>query len=140
MALSYVSTQIWDFSNISYFPNIVSIKLFGSSCTRFILLKIKFLFTCGESDLYYNIVKFQNTMTRIIVSRLNFQSCLCFQSLQNYKMLSCYLRFWLNINKGENVRKILSHANTFCWERNKRSLRVKYRKLDVLINNKYWFS
>ena len=30
------------------------------------MIDIKFPFTCGESDLYKNIVKFQNIMTRIV--------------------------------------------------------------------------
>ena len=38
----------------------------GNSYTKFAILDIKFPFTCGESDLYYNIVKFQYIMTRIV--------------------------------------------------------------------------
>ena len=34
--------------------------------TKFTMIDIKFPFTCGESDLYKNIVKFQNIMTRIV--------------------------------------------------------------------------
>ena len=38
-ALGYVSTQIWDFPNISWFPKILSLKSFGNwwgnSCTKF---------------------------------------------------------------------------------------------------------
>ena len=55
-ALDYVSTQIWDFSNICLFPKILSLNSFGNSCgnsyTTLVILGIKFLFTCGESDLY----------------------------------------------------------------------------------------
>ena len=68
--LGYVFTQIWDFRNISLFPKILSLKLFGNSWgnsyTKFAILDITFRFTCGESDLYYNIAKFQNIMTKIV--------------------------------------------------------------------------
>ena len=30
------------------------------------ILDIKFRFTCDESDLFYNFLKFQNIMTRIV--------------------------------------------------------------------------
>ena len=50
-ALGYVSTQIWDFSNISLFPKILSLKsfdnLWGNSHTKFAILDITFRFTCG---------------------------------------------------------------------------------------------
>ena len=32
------------------FPKIVSLKLFGNSCTKFVMLDIKYHFTCGDSD------------------------------------------------------------------------------------------
>ena len=49
--LGYVSTQIWDFPNISLFPKILSVKSFGNSWdnsyTKFAILDITFRFTCG---------------------------------------------------------------------------------------------
>ena len=53
----YVFTQIWNFSNISEFPNIPKIlksfgNSWGNSYTKFAILDIKFRFTCGESGLY----------------------------------------------------------------------------------------
>ena len=48
-ALGYVSTQIWDFPNISLFPKIL--KSFGNSWGNlykwFPIIGITFLFTCG---------------------------------------------------------------------------------------------
>ena len=42
-ALGYVSTQTWDFPNISLFPKILSLKSFGNSwgnsCTKFAILQ-----------------------------------------------------------------------------------------------------
>ena len=50
-ALGYVSTQIWDFPNISLFPKILSLKsfgnLWGNSYTMFAILDRTFHFTCG---------------------------------------------------------------------------------------------
>ena len=55
-ALGYVFTQALDFSNISWFPKMVSLKSFvdsrGNSYNKFGTLDIKFRFTCGELDLY----------------------------------------------------------------------------------------
>ena len=55
-ALGYVSTQIWDFPNISLFPKILDLKWLGNSLgnlyTKFAILDIKFRLTCGETDLY----------------------------------------------------------------------------------------
>ena len=51
-ALGYVCAQIWDFPNISLFPRILSLKLFGNSYTKFALVDITFRFTCGSSGLY----------------------------------------------------------------------------------------
>ena len=59
----FVSTQIWDFSNISLFPRILSPKSFANSFgnlyTRFAILDIKFGFTCFikkycEAPKYYD--------------------------------------------------------------------------------------
>ena len=55
-ALVYVSTLIWDFSNISWFSKILSLKSFtnswGNSYTKFAILDFKFCFTCDKWDLY----------------------------------------------------------------------------------------
>ena len=55
-ALGFVSTEIWDFSNVSQFPKILSLKSFdnswGNSYTKFAIQDIKCRFTCGELDLY----------------------------------------------------------------------------------------
>ena len=69
-ALCYVSTQIWDCSYIFLFPNILSLKSFGTwrgmLDTKLAILDIMFHFTCGQSGLCWKIVKFQNIMTMII--------------------------------------------------------------------------
>ena len=53
---SSVSTQIWDSSNISKSHKILSFNMIGKSWdksyTKFIIVDIKFRFTCGESDPY----------------------------------------------------------------------------------------
>ena len=68
-ALGYVFSQILDVFVISYFPKIVNLTSFDnswrSSETKFVILGIKVRFTCGESDHYHKIVKFQYIMTRI---------------------------------------------------------------------------
>ena len=55
-ALGYVSTQIWGFPNIFYFPNILSLSSFCNSWSntynKFTILDIIFRLACGESDLY----------------------------------------------------------------------------------------
>ena len=45
LSLPYVSTQIWDFLNISSFSKILSLKSFGNSYTKFPILDITFPFT-----------------------------------------------------------------------------------------------
>ena len=54
------------FYNISQFPKILSLKSFGNSCTKFVMLDIKYRFTCGDSDLSKIVLKCQNVMTRIV--------------------------------------------------------------------------
>ena len=44
------------------------------SYTKFVIPDIKFGFTCGESDLYQNIVKCQNIMTRTVATFKDFAS------------------------------------------------------------------
>ena len=41
-------------------------KSFGNSCTKFVILDVKYRFTCGDSDLCLNIKKCQNIMTWIV--------------------------------------------------------------------------
>ena len=64
---AYVSTQIWDFPNISLFRKILSLKSFGNSWgnsyTKFAILDIMFRFTLIGSVL--NIVKFQILWPRL---------------------------------------------------------------------------
>ena len=43
-----VSTPTFDIFLI--FPNFLSVKSFGNSCTKFVMLDIKYRFTCGDSD------------------------------------------------------------------------------------------
>ena len=49
--LGYVSTKVWDFLNISLFPQVVSLKLFGNSSgnsySKYAILDSMFRFTCG---------------------------------------------------------------------------------------------
>ena len=65
-----ISTQSWHFSNISKFPKIPSLKLFvnswDNSCTKFVMLDIKYRFTGGDLDLREIIKKCQNIMTRFV--------------------------------------------------------------------------
>ena len=73
-ALGCLSTQIWHFFNISQFRKILSLKSFGNfsgnswgnSFTKFVILDVKYRFTCGDSDLCLIIEKCQNIMTRIV--------------------------------------------------------------------------
>ena len=39
----------------------------GNSYTKFFILDIKFLFTCGEWKLFYDIVNFWNIVIRIVL-------------------------------------------------------------------------
>ena len=52
--------------------------MLGNPYTKFVVLDIKFCFTCNESDLYSNIVMFQNIMTRIVGEIKTFaHNCVC---------------------------------------------------------------
>ena len=68
-AIGWISTHIWYFSNISKFPKILNLKSFGNSwansCTKFVMLDIKYHFTCGNSDLSEIIKKCKNIMATI---------------------------------------------------------------------------
>ena len=52
----YLSTQIWDYSNISQYPKIPSLKplgnLWGKSYTKFVILDIMFRFYFWQIGLY----------------------------------------------------------------------------------------
>ena len=69
-ALGCVSTLIWHFPNISQFRKILRLKWFGNwwgnSCTKFVMLDVKYRCTCGESDLSEIIQKCQNILARIV--------------------------------------------------------------------------
>ena len=56
-ALGYASSQLWDFTDISWFCKILSSRSFGNLWgnvhTIFIVLETKSDFNCGESNLYY---------------------------------------------------------------------------------------
>ena len=110
--LGYVSTQIWDFCNISYFPKILSLKVFGNlwgnSYTKFVILDIKFrsLWQIGPLQ---RAVKFQDIMTRIF--------CKFFFSSLHFQWWFKFLEknsFWLkkvNSTKKLSVSKIESSVN-----------------------------
>lgn len=69
-ALASVSTQFWDFFFISYFPKVIILEPFGnawsSSYAEFIIIYIKFRFTCGELTLHGNTVNGKNIMPLIV--------------------------------------------------------------------------
>ena len=62
--LGCVSTHIWHFSNISEFPKILSLKLFGNSCTKFVMLNFKYRFTFRYSDLSQIIITLAKMLWR----------------------------------------------------------------------------
>ena len=68
-ALNYNSMKLWNFPDISQFPEIASIQLFGNSwgnsCIRLYLLITTLHFTWSERKTWKNIKKFQNIMTMI---------------------------------------------------------------------------
>ena len=112
-ALGYSSILIWDFSNSPAFPKILSLKSFGNSWgnsyTNFIILDIKFRFTCAKWDLYWNTVKFQNTMTRIIW-KFSFCSVLFQWWFQFLEIVLIWLR---------KVSSIKYTTNTQSWKLSK---------------------
>ena len=59
----------------------------GNSYTKFAILDIKLRLTCVESDLYENIVKFQNIMSKILGYSL-LEKC---HFLKSDKKIMCYL-------------------------------------------------
>ena len=50
-ALSSVSTQLWDFPNLSSFPKILSLKSLNNSWGNSYIKYNMLVFTCGESNL-----------------------------------------------------------------------------------------
>ena len=69
-ALGYYSLNFLEFPDISWFPEILSYKLFGNSWENSfmpcLLLIITFLFIHGEMKIWQNIKKSQNIMKMII--------------------------------------------------------------------------
>ena len=67
-SLSNTSKILGLYSNI-----IISVKslgiMWGNSYIKFFMLGIKFRFQCDELKLYYNFLKFPNTISRIVVRR-----------------------------------------------------------------------
>ena len=84
-ALGCVSTNICYFSNISKFPQILSLKsspnTWGNLCSKFIMWYIKCRFTCSDSDLSEIIKKCQNIITMIVI---NFFPSVLFQWSFNF--------------------------------------------------------
>ena len=117
-ALGYVSTQIWYFSDISQFPKILSLKsfgnLFGNSYIKFAILDIKVPFTCGESDLYWNIVKFQNFLTRIVVYKETIKD-----QQVSYRLLLTYIKDLWTINEisilKQSRQQFIAISKRFEW-------------------------
>ena len=68
--LGCVSTQNFNFSNPSWFLKILNLKWFfnswGNSCTKFVILDIKYRFTCADSNLCQVIENGQNIMIAIV--------------------------------------------------------------------------
>ena len=65
-ALGCISIYISHFFNISEFPKILRLKTFGNSCTKFVMLDIKYRFSCGDLGLSEIIKKCQKIMARIV--------------------------------------------------------------------------
>ena len=92
------------------FLNFQSLKWFcnsrGNLCTCFVMLDIKFVFTCSNLTLCFNIVKFQPILTRIVWNMffctLNFQWSLTFL----IKVL-----IWLK--SVSSIRELLQWSLTF---------------------------
>ena len=66
--ISWRETNRWAMPSTKFevcliFPNFQGSNLMFY--TKFVILDIKARFSCGESDLYQNIIKFQNILTRI---------------------------------------------------------------------------
>ena len=69
-------------------------NLWGNLNTKFDIIDIKFPFTCGLSDPYKNIVKFQNIMTRIVgLSFFRFgYANLCLHLLSTLPMMDWWIK------------------------------------------------
>ena len=68
--LGYHSMMLTQFPDISQLAKFLSLKSFGNSwgnsCTKFVMLDIKYHFTCSDSDLSKIIKKCQNIMTKTV--------------------------------------------------------------------------
>ena len=69
-ALGCVTTQTWDIPNISKFPKILSLRLYGNlwvnSYAKVFILDIKSHFPYGKSSHCQNFVTFQNISQKIV--------------------------------------------------------------------------
>ena len=87
--------------------------MWGNSYAKFAILDIKFPFTCGEWDLYYNIAKFQNIATRIVL-----------------KFYFCFLHFqWWS----KFLEKVL------IWLKNVTSItKLQISKAEIFLKLNFW--
>ena len=86
----------------------------------FAILAIKFPFSCGESDLYWNIVKFQNIMAKIVGNFSDDSSIGFFLELDlNYidQLHDLHNDYPLTLVKI----KVINEVNPWIWRRNQRS-------------------
>ena len=104
-ALGCVSTQIWEFSNIYELPKILGLNsfgiLWGNSYSKLAILDIKFHFTCVESDLSENMVKFQRIISRIVVN-LDGDNYSCFTWISVHDLMSLVLIYQSNSKYQKN--------------------------------------
>ena len=68
--LGYNSMKFWDFTHLSYFPNILSLKSFnnswGISYIQCLLLMIMLRFTSSENKMWESIKNSQNIVSMIV--------------------------------------------------------------------------
>ena len=98
--------QVWSFSNISQFPQIVSLTLFGNlwdnSYTRTLILEIKFRFNCGDLDLYY---RFSHSV--IIKKVLHFHGLNIILKCMLRLLFSFNPSLWLCKNRAAGITCVL---------------------------------
>ena len=98
------------------FPNLrrSTLKLFGNSWsdsyTKFVILDIKVGFTCGESDLYQNIVKVQNIFPLFSILSMIIQ----ISWKNNYLAQKCKFYLKTTNNQGWKVSKVKFWHNQIC--------------------------
>ena len=68
--LGYNSREFWDFPDLSKFPKILSLKLFGNSYILSLLVIIALRFTCGESKIWEDIKMSQNIMKMTVDKKI----------------------------------------------------------------------